>query len=206
MQTVLGPEKICEELYQDLSKVLTIKKFKLHDVTYRKRLFTPNGIEHWYPLVRVKITYLVKKQLVTTTKVVYPSQIIRYGRKTLGLIKAMAYKKFVLNQSLFELENIYDRFGFGLKSILMELKRTTWAFNRFLTSGIVAGLEGLEGLDVLYVGSWLKTEKRTFALLVKSYRKRFFPGNFALLVKSYRKRFFPGKLFLSCPFRLKLII
>jgi hypothetical protein len=98
----------------------------------------------------------------------------------------MAYKKFVLNQSLFELEKIYDGFGFGLKSILMELKRTTWAFNRFLTSGIVAGLEGL---DVLYVGSWLKTEKRSFALLVKS----------------YRKRFFPGKLFLSCPFRLKLI-
>ena len=188
MQTALGPEKICEELYQDLSKVLTIKKFKLHDVTYRKRLFTPNGIEHWYPLVRVKITYVVKKQLVTTTKVVYPSQIIRYGRKTLGLIKAMAYKKFVLNQSLFELENIYDRFGFGLKSILMELKRTTWAFNRFSTSGIVIFAD-LEGLDVLYVGSWLKTEKRSFALLVKS----------------YRKRFFPGKLFLSCPFRLKLI-
>ena len=186
MQTALGPEQICEALYQDLSKVLTIKKFKLHDVTYRKRLFTPDGIEHWYPLVRVKITYVVKKQLVTTTKVVYPSQIVRYVRKTLDLIKEMAYKKFVLNQSLFKLENTYDKFGFGLKSILMELKRTTWAFNRFSTSGIVVGLEGL---DVVDVGSWLKTEKRSFALLVKS----------------YRKRFFPGKLFLSCPFRLKLI-
>jgi hypothetical protein len=181
MQTALGPEQICEALYQYLSKVLTIKKFKLHDVTYRKRLFTPDGIEHWYPLVRVKITYVVKKQLVTTTKVVYPSQIVRYGRKTLGLIKEMAYKKFVLNQSLLELEGTYDKFGFGLKSILMELKRTTWAFNRFSTSGIVVGLD---------VGSWLKIEKRSFALLVKS----------------YRKRFFPGKLFLSCPFRLKLII
>jgi hypothetical protein len=180
MQTALGPEQICEALYQYLSKVLTIKKFKLHDVTYRKRLFTPDGIEHWYPLVRVKITYVVKKQLVTTTKVVYPSQIVRYGRKTLGLIKEMAYKKFVLNQSLLELEGTYDKFGFGLKSILMELKRTTWAFNRFSTSGIVVGLD---------VGSWLKIEKRSFALLVKS----------------YRKRFFPGKLFLSCPFRLKLI-
>jgi preprotein translocase subunit SecE len=180
MQTALGPEKICEALYQYLSKVLTIKKFKLHDITYRKRLFTPDGIVHWYPLVRVKITYVVKKQLVTTTKVVYPSQIVRYVRKTLGLIKEMAYKKFVLNQSLFELENTYDKFGFGLKSILMELKRTTWAFNRFSTSGMVVGLD---------VGSWLKTEKRSFALLVKP----------------YRKRFFPGKLFLSCPFRLKLI-
>jgi hypothetical protein len=184
MQTALGPEQICETLYQYLSKVLTIKKFKLHDVTYRKRLFTPDGIEHWYPLVRVKIMYVVKKQLVTTTKVVYPSQIVRYGRKTLDLINEMAYKKFVLKQSLFELENTYDKFGFGLKSILMELKRTTWAFNRFLTSGIVVGL------DVVDVGSWLKTEKRSFALLVKS----------------YRKQFFPGKLFLSCPFRLKLII
>jgi len=187
MQTALGPEQICEELYQDLSKVLTIKKLKVHDVTYRKRLFTPDGIERWYPLLRVKITYVVKKQLVTTTKVVYPSQIIRYGRKTLGLINEMAYKKFVLNQSLLELEKIYDKFDFGLKSILMELKRTTWAFNRFSTSGIVVGLEGL---DVVDVGSWLKTEKRSFARLVKS----------------YRKRFFPGKLFLSCPFRLKLII
>jgi hypothetical protein len=187
MQTALGPEQICEALYQDLSNVLTIKKFKLHDVTYRKKLFAPDGIEHWYPLVRVKITYVVKKQLVTTTKVVYPSQIVRYGRKTLGLINEMAYKKFVLKQSLFELENTYDKFGFGLKSILMELKRTTWAFNRFSTSGIVVGLDGL---DVVDVGSWLKTEKRSFALLVKS----------------YRKRFFPGKLFLSCPFRLKLII
>jgi hypothetical protein len=183
MQTALGPEQICEVVYQDLSKVLTIKKFKLHDVTYRKRLFTPEGIEHWYPLVRVKISYMVKKQLVTTTKVVYPSQIVRYVRKTLGLIKEMTYKKFVLNQSLFEMEKTYDKFGFGLKSILMELKRTTWAFNRFSTSGMVVGLE------VLDVGSWLKTEKRSFALLVKS----------------YRKRFFPGKLFLSCPFRLKLI-
>ena len=190
MQTALGPEKICEALYQDLSKVLIIKKFQLHDVTYRKRLFTPDGIEYWYPLVRVKITYVVKKQLVTTTKVVYPSQIVRYVRKTLDLIKEMAYKKFVLNQSLFQLENIYDKFGFGLKSILMELKRTTWAFNRFSTSGIIVGLEGLEGLDVVDVGSWLKTEKRSFALLVKS----------------YRKQFFPGKLFFSCPFRLKLII
>jgi hypothetical protein len=181
MQTALGPEQICEKLYQNLSKVLTIKKLKIHDVTYRKRLFTPDGIEHWYPLVRVKITYVVKKQLVTTTKVVYPSQIIRYVRKTLDLIKEMAYKKFVLKQSLFQLENIYDKFGFGLKSILMELKRTTWAFNRFSTSGMVGGLD---------VGSWLKTEKRSFALLVKS----------------YRKQFFPGKLSLSCPFRLKLII
>jgi hypothetical protein len=181
MQTVLGPEQICEAVYQDLSKVLTIKKFKFHDVTYRKRLFTPGGIENWYPLVRVKITYVVKKKLVTTTKVVYPSQIIRYVRKTLGLIQEMAYKKFVLNQSLFELEKIYDKFDFGLKSIHMEIKRTTWAFNRFSTSGIVVGLD---------VGSWLKTEKRSFARLVKSYRKRFFPGTF----------------FLSCPFRLKLII
>ena len=180
MQTVLGPEQICEAVYQDLSKVLTIKKFKVHDVTYRKRLFTPDGIKYWFPLLRVKITYVVKKQPVTTTKVIYPSQIVRYGRKTLGLINEMAYKKFVLNQSLFKLENIYDRFGFGLKSILMELKRTTWAFNRFSTSGLVVGLD---------VGSWLKTEKRSFALLVQS----------------YRKRFFPGKLFLSCPFRLKLI-
>jgi hypothetical protein len=186
MQTALGPEQICEELYQDLSKVLTIKKLKVHDVTYRKRLFTPDGIERWYPLLRVKITYVVKKQPITTTKVVYPSQIIRYGRKTLGLINEMAYKNFVLNQSLFKLENIYDKFGFGLKSILMELKRTTWAFNRFLTSGMVAGVEGS---DVVDVGSWLKTEKRSFARLVKS----------------YRKQFFPGKLFLSCPFRLKLI-
>lgn len=184
MQTALGPEQICEAVYQYLSKVLTIKKLKVHDVTYRKRLFTPAGIEHWYPLLRVKITYVVKKQLVTTTKVVYPSQIVRYGRKTLSLINEMAYKKFVLNQSLFELENIYDKFDFGLKSILMELKRTIWAFNRFSTSGIVLGVEGLD------VGSWLKTEKRSFARLVKS----------------YRKRFFPGKLFLSCPFRLKLII
>jgi hypothetical protein len=84
------------------------------------------------------------------------------------------------------LENIYDKFGFGLKSIHMELKRTTWAFNRFSTSGIVGGEEGLEVLDM---DSWLKTEKRSFALLVKS----------------YRKQFFPGILFLSCPFRLKLI-
>lgn len=180
MQTALGPEKICEWLYQYLSKVLTIKEFKLHDVTYRKRLFTPNGIEDWYPLVRAKITYVVKKHLVTTTKVVYPSQIVRYVRKTLCLIEEMAYKKFVLNQSLCELGKTYYNFDFTLKSILMELKRTTWAFNRFSTSGMV------EGLDV---GSWLKTEKRSFALLVKS----------------YRERFFPGKLFLSCPFRLKLI-
>lgn len=180
MQTALGPEQICEALYQCLSKVLTIKKFKLHDIIYRKRLFTPDGIEHWYPLVRVKITYLVKKQLVTTTKVVYPSQIVRYVRKTLGLIKEMAYKKFVLNQSLFELENTYYKFGFGLKSILMELKRTTWAFNRFSTSGMVVALD---------LASWLETEQRSFALLVKS----------------YRERFFPAKLFLSCPFRLKLI-
>jgi len=179
MQTALGPEQICEELYQHLSKVLTIKKFKLHDVTYRKRLFTPDGIEYGYPLVRVKITYVVKKQLVTITKVVYPSQIVRYVRKTLGLINEMAYKKFVLNQSLFELENTYDKFGFGLKSILMELKRTTWAFNRFSTSGIVVALD---------LASWLKTEQRSFALLVKS----------------YRERSFPGKLFFSCPFRLKL--
>lgn len=186
MQTALGPEQICETVYQYLSKVLTIKKIKVHDVTYRKRLFTLEGVEYWYPLLRVKITYVVKKQPITTTKVVYPSQIIRYGRKTLGLINEMAYKNFVLNQSLFKLENIYDKFGFGLKSILMELKRTTWAFNRFLTSGMVAGVEGS---DVVDVGSWLKTEKRSFARLAKS----------------YRKQFFPGKLFLSCPFRLKLI-
>ena len=179
MQTALGPEKICEALYQNLSKVLTIKKFKLHDIIYRKRLFTPDGIVHWYPLVRVKITYVVKKQLVTTTKVIYPSQIVRYVRKTLGLIKEMAYQKFVLNQSLFELENTYYKFGFGLKSILMELKRTTWAFNRFSTSGIV---------EALNLASWLETEQRSFALLVQS----------------YREEFFPGKLFLSCPFRLKL--
>ena len=180
MQTALGPEQICEVVYQDLSKVLTIKKFKLHDVTYRKRLFTPEGIEHWYPLVRVKISYMVKKQLVTTTKVVYPSQIVRYVRKTLDLIKEMAYKKFVLNQSFLELENTYDKFCFGLKSILMELKRTTWAFNRFSASGMIMALD---------VVRWLETEQRSFALLVKS----------------YRERFFPGKLFLSCPFRLKLI-
>ena len=180
MQTPLGPEQICETVYQYLSKVLTIKKINVHDVTYRKRLFTLEGVEHWYPLLRVKITYVVKNKMVKTTKVVYPSQIIRYGRKTLGLINQMAYKNFVLNQSLFQLENIYDKFGFGLKSIHMELKRTTWAFNRFSTSGIVVGLD---------VDSWLKTEKRSFALLVKS----------------YRKQFFPGILFLSCPFRLKLI-
>lgn len=180
MQTALGPEQICEELYLYLSKVLTIKKFKLHDVTYRKRLFTPDGIEYWYPLVRVKITYVVKKQLVTTTKVVYPSQIVRYVRKTLGLIQEMAYKKFVLNQSLFQLENTYDKYGFGLKSILMELKRTTWAFNRFSASGTIMALD---------VAHWLKTE----------------PRSFSLLVKSYREQFFPGKLFFSCPFRLKLI-
>jgi preprotein translocase subunit SecE len=180
MQTALGPEQICEALYQDLSKVLTIKEFKLHDVTHRKRLFTPDGIEYGYPLVRVKITYVVKKQLVTTTKVVYPSQIVRYVRKTLGIIKEMAYKKFVLNQSFLVLENTYHKFGFGLKSILMELKRTTWAFSRFSASGMIMALD---------VVRWLETEQR----------------NFALLVKSYRERFFPGELFLSCPFRLKLI-
>jgi len=180
MQTPLGPEQICKELYQHLSKVLTIKEFKLHDVTYRKRLFTPDGIEYWYPLVRVKITYVVKGQLVTTTKVVYPSQIVRYVRKTLDLIKEIAYKKFVLNQSFFQLENTYDKFDFGLKSILMELKRTTWAFNRFTAFGMIMALN---------VSRWLETEQRSFDLLVKS----------------YRERFFPGKLFFSCPFRLKLI-
>ena len=101
MQAALGPEQICEALYQYLSKVLTIKKFKLHDVTYRKRLFTHDGIEHWYPLVRVKITYIVKKQLITTTKVVYPSQIVRYVRKTLDLIKEMAYKKIRIESITF---------------------------------------------------------------------------------------------------------
>lgn len=180
MQTALGPEQICETVYQYLSKVLTIKEIKVHDVTYRKRLFTPDGIESWYPLVRVKITYVVRNQLITTTKVVYPSQIVRYVRKTLGLIKEMAYKKFVLNQSFLKLENTYDTFGFGLKSILMELKRTTWAFNRFSASGMIMALD---------VSGWLETEQRSFALLVKS----------------YRDRFFPGELFLSCPFRLKLI-
>lgn len=180
MQTALGPEQICKELYQDLSKVLTIKKFKPHDVLYRKRLFTLNGIEFWYPLLRVKITYVVKRELVTTTKVVYPSQIVRYVRKTLCLIKEIAYNKFVLNQSFFQLENIYYKFDFGLKSILMELNRTIWAFNRFSASGMIVALD---------VPRWLETEKRSFALLVKS----------------YRERLFPGKLFLSCPFRLKLI-
>lgn len=180
MQTALGPEQICEAVYQDLSKVLTIKKLKVHDVTYRKRLFTPDGIEYGYPLLRVKITHVVKKKTVTTTKVVYPSQLVRYVRKTLDLIKEMAYKKFVLNQSLLELENTYDNFGFGPKSILMEIKRTTWVFNRLSPSGIIMALD---------VVRWLETEQRSFALLVKS----------------YREWFFPGKLSLSCPFRLKLI-
>jgi hypothetical protein len=62
----------------------------------------------------------------------------------------------------------------------MELKRTTWAFNRFSASGMIMALN---------VARWLETEQRSFDLLVKS----------------YRERFFPGKLFLSCPFRLKLI-
>jgi len=125
-------------------------------------------------ILKIDLHYTAYREKMQTA--LGPEQIC----ETVYQYLSMAYKNFVLNQSLFQLENIYDKFGFGLKSIHMELKRTTWAFNRFSTSGIVVGLD---------VDSWLKTEKRSFVLLVKS----------------YRKQFFPGILSLSCPFRLKLI-
>ena len=175
MQDVLGPEQICKKLFQILKNVMGIKELKVHDITHRKKLFTSNGIIENYSLLRVKVKYLKKKQLYITTKIVYPSEIVRYVRKTLDIIKEIAYNKYVLKKSLSDLENIYCKFDFCLKSILLDLKRTTFAFGRFLSYDIVVGLD---------VGKWLKTEQRSFSQLVKYYREKFEP--------------------LSCPFRQKL--
>ena len=164
-----GRNEIVERVKIQLSKKLKLSYCKFHDYVNRVKLITKIGYYKDYELMRVKVEYNYRREKISKNIIIYPSDVIRYVRKTLDVIEEISREKIVNTKSYLELEEIHDNRceGFSLNSIKSAIKRAVLAFERLMSSGMVE-------VGVIGFSSWLKTESRNFSELNIDYFRQYF--------------------------------
>ena len=167
MQDPKGRKNVLERAEIDLAKVLKVKSCKIHEVCYRKELTGVDRVWTWYPLLRLKVVYRQGRRDRVKTVIVYPSDVIRYGRQTLAVMEEMARNRFVLGNSLKDMADKYfSKYGFSLSCVKRLLRNIPVVFGRLLACGLIK--------DSSTVSSWLKLEQRDFLQLGFLYWQRSF--------------------------------
>lgn len=142
-------------MYKDLSSVLKLVSVKVHDFVFRKKLTVIGQEITLYPLLRVRIRYRKGRSWVVVTRIVYPQDVVPYGRMTLGVMKKIAWEKLVNKRSYLELANMIEQqYSFSLSCIKRVLKKTRLGFERLVTGSLISPQA---------IGEWLKDEARSFA-------------------------------------------
>ena len=169
MQAPIDQDEILVRVKVKLSKKLKLLSCKLHDFVFRKKLITKVGFYKDFVLMRVKIQYKYRVEIIFKNIIVYPCDVIRYVRKTLDVIEEISKEKIINQRSYLELENYYNNReeGFSLNSIKSATKRTGLAYERLMSSGLVE-------LSVIGFSSWLKKESRKFSELNILYFRKYF--------------------------------
>jgi len=162
MQDPEGRKNVIEWVRVELSKFLKVKSCKYHDIIIRNKLISKTEVFKWYELLRVEVVYQKGRKEIKKHMIVYPSDVIRYGRKTLAVMEDIARDYFVIGYSKKQIEDKYHMMeGFSFSSIKRLLKKIPVIFGRLLASRLVT--------DVFSVSDWLKVEKRDFVELVLLY-------------------------------------
>jgi hypothetical protein len=161
MQDPLDQEKLIERVRQELAGKFKLLSVKLHDFVFRKKLIVKGDIYNNYCLMRVKLIFKKKREVVRKNVIVYPSDVAPYVRKSLAVVEEMVRARFEDEQSYLNSGNIfYAKYDFDLNSIKSAVKLAERAFNKLLTCGLTNGLN---------LASWIKCEKRSFAYLNRLY-------------------------------------
>jgi hypothetical protein len=131
------------------------------------------GVIENYPLMRLDVIYKSGGKRLRRKIIVYPCDVLPYVRKTLGVLEEMVREKLEHGRSYYRLEDILSqKYDFSLNSIKSAIWRANKAFDRFLSLGLIDGLD---------LPSWLPQEKRSFVTLHCLYRERLVERGLELL-------------------------
>jgi hypothetical protein len=199
VQDLAGRKKILCQVEDILSKISGIKilLLRLHGGYCRKRLISPEKVWKNFFLIRVRLEYKRGNETRKITRVIYPSDVYRYGRQTLDVLEEVAEFRCKKKKSWTFLANeFYERYEFSLNRIKRMIKRVSLAFERLMTSQTirpddqqtflnvdtwicvkVEGVEGVEGAE-------------SFERLSFSYRDKMLYGPIYLRHKGFYKDLF----------------
>jgi hypothetical protein len=120
-----------------LSKISGIKilLLRLHGGYCRKELISTKKVWKNFFLIRVRLECKIDNETHKITRVIYPSDVYRYGRQTLDVLEEAAELRFKKNKSWTSLaDEFYERYEFSLNRIKRMIKRVSLAFERLMTS------------------------------------------------------------------------
>jgi hypothetical protein len=169
MQDPDGIINVVEWVKQDLSQVLKLKYCKEHDFLKRKKLTDVSKVWYGYDLLRVKIKYKEGRETITKNVIVYPCDVIRYGRKTIGVMEEVARDRFQSGKSGKEIaKKYYAKYGFSLSCLRRTLKKVKIGFERLIVSKLIPAVHSISG--------WLKNERKSLCQM----RVQYFRNSFSL--------------------------
>ena len=162
LQELSGKRELKAQVEQALSKIPGIKVIclKLHGVIHRNSLKTNDGIVYSnFPLMRIQVKYQKGNEVVVTTPIVYPADVIPYGRNTLDVMKNIAKLRFKEGISLKILADIcYERYDISDSSAKRVIQRIKLVFDRLVSSKIISAIN-------INPRQWICQETRSFRQL-----------------------------------------
>lgn len=163
MQGSQGQKEVLEEVRRSISPVLKLVSVKMHDFVFRKSLTSVGGVFHCFPLMRVRVTWRKGRSCTSMNRIVYPGDLVPYGRMTLGVMERIARRRWEDRFSRKDLaDEFYSLHGLSFSRIRGALARAVVGFERLVTAAMVPP-RGIAG--------WLRGERREFAVLNREYWK-----------------------------------
>jgi hypothetical protein len=176
-----------------LSKIsgITILLLRLHGGYCRKELISTEKVWKNFFLIRVRLECKIDNETHKITRVIYPSDVYRYGRQTLDVLEEAAELRCKKEKSWTSLANeFYERYEFSLNRIKRMIKRVSLAFERLMTSQTIRPDDQQTFLNV---NTWIcvKVEgAESFERLNFSYRDKMLYGPIYLRHKGFYKDLF----------------
>jgi hypothetical protein len=168
-----------------LSKIsgITILLLRLHGGFCRKKLISTEKVWENFFLIRVRLEYKKDNEIRKITRVIYPSDVYRYGRQTLDVVEEVAELRCKKKKSWTSLANeFYERYEFSLNRIKRMIKRVTLAFERLMTSQTIRPDDHQPFLNV---DTWICAKEESFSSLSVSYRDKMLYGPIYLRHKGF---------------------
>jgi hypothetical protein len=117
-----------------------------------------------------------KGPVIVQSRLIYPSNVYPYGRKSLEVLEDIADMRYAEGSSWKDLGDIfYERYDFSVENLKRSIIRVNVAFNRLLTVGLIQALNIVEWR----FGEREKCEQREppdFITLSFLYREKLFFG------------------------------
>ena len=182
MQDLSSRKVLMAQAMEKVSEMegITLLHFRLQGMDYRKKLVSRDIIYLDFPLVRVLMGYQCgnKGPVIVQSRLIYPSNVYPYGRKTLEVLEDIADMRYVEGTSWKDLGDIFgERYDFSVENLKRSIVRVNVAFNRLLTVGLIQALNIVEWR----FGECEKREQREppgFITLSFLYREKSFFGIF----------------------------